>query len=47
MRSAVLEAVVALSAGDAIAAGSAVQTTPEPIWARNAPLPTGFNPGEA
>jgi hypothetical protein len=31
----------------ALGAGAADQTKPKPIWARNAPLPRGFNPGEA
>jgi hypothetical protein len=31
----------------ALVAGAAGQPKPKPIWARNAPLPRGFNPGEA
>ena len=30
-----------------LGAGAADQTKPKPIWERNAPLPRGFNPGEA
>ena len=28
-------------------AGAADQAKPKPIWERSAPLPQGFNPGEA
>ena len=28
-------------------AGASEQPKPKPIWERNAPLPRGFNPGEA
>jgi hypothetical protein len=31
----------------ALGAGAAGQPKPKPIWARNAPLPHGFNAGEA
>jgi hypothetical protein len=31
----------------ALGAGAAGQQKPKPIWERNAPLPRGFNPGEA
>jgi len=31
----------------ALAAGTVDQSKPKPIWARNAPLPRGFNVGEA
>ena len=31
----------------ALNAGAAGQAKPKPIWARNAPLPHGFNAGEA
>jgi hypothetical protein len=31
----------------ALVAGAAGQAKPKPIWERNAPLPQGFNPGEA
>ncbi|HZP49360.1 MAG TPA: hypothetical protein VFB07_12530 [Vicinamibacterales bacterium] len=30
-----------------LAALAAQPAKPKPIWARNNPLPTGFNPGEA
>ena len=41
-------AVAAAIAGGARPASTAAQSpAPKPIWARNHPLPTGFNPGEA
>jgi hypothetical protein len=39
---------VAAIAGGALSASTTVQSPkPKPIWARNHPLPGGFNPGEA
>ena len=38
--------LTAVSAG-ALGAGAAGQPKPKPIWERNAPLPKGFNAGEA
>ena len=37
---------IAVSAA-AVGAGAVGQPKPKPIWARNAPLPHGFNAGEA
>ena len=31
----------------ALGAGATDQAKPKPIWERSAPLPRGFNPGEA
>jgi hypothetical protein len=39
-----LSTVVSIAA---LVGGAADQSKPKPIWARNAPLPRGFNVGEA
>jgi hypothetical protein len=42
-----LSTVVAVIGTGAFGAVAAHQSKPKPIWARNAPLPRGFNAGEA
>lgn len=39
-------AAFAMAAGLAATAQQAAAPKPKPIWARNHPLPFGFNPGE-
>jgi hypothetical protein len=47
MRSSVTWLLSAAVSLVALGTGAADQATPKPIWMRNAPLPRGFNPGEA
>jgi len=47
MRSTFVWLLLTAVAITAVAAGKADQSKPKPIWARNAPLPRGFNVGEA
>jgi hypothetical protein len=47
MRSRILSSLVAAGSIVALGASAAGQPKQKPIWTRNAPLPKGFNPGEA
>jgi hypothetical protein len=47
MRASVIWLLSAAVSAVTLGAGAAGQPKPKPIWARNAPLPHGFNPGEA
>jgi hypothetical protein len=47
MRASVARLLSAAVSVVALGAGAADQPKPKPIWARHAPLPPGFNVGEA
>jgi hypothetical protein len=47
MRASVIRLLSAAVAVAALGGGAADQPKPKPIWERNAPLPQGFNVGEA
>ena len=47
MRASIIRLLSTVVSAVVLVAGVAGQTKPKPIWERNAPLPQGFNAGEA